>query len=274
MSGKRCKAATAWNGTRPVLKRRVRSQEGAASMETCGIASRWACENSAIALSVHVKTTSKTVKALVLMALFGRNSADARITLLLLSTALRLSQTLESSLFRVGHGDSRNAVESKDARVTLWATFILDAELSLCCGLGSRLGAGRADIDLSNDEYPDDRVGEACARSIFRTAGRARLDSTRQSGRVSTRAMHSTLRKSQLLGSIVTLNQALEDWRQDLPPEAQPGHVKGTTLEPHCIILHLAFHNLPSMIHWAARRHSAGMLLVQEAAKGKNNPYR
>ncbi|KAK4039726.1 hypothetical protein C8A01DRAFT_16330, partial [Parachaetomium inaequale] len=103
---------------------RVRSQ-GAASMEACGSASRWACVNAAIALSVHAKTVngafeelspfawgyfknayaafpelmlqgndSETVKALVLMALFGRNSADARTTSLLLSTALRLSQTL------------------------------------------------------------------------------------------------------------------------------------------------------------------------------------
>jgi len=43
----------------------------------------------------------------------------------------------------------------------------LDAELSLCCGLGSALGAGDIEIDLPNDEYPHDGDDEASA-SIFR----------------------------------------------------------------------------------------------------------
>ena len=167
-------------------------------MEACSSASRWACVNAAIALSVYIKIANgafeklspfawayfknayaafpelmlhgndaETVKALVLMALFGRSSADARTTSLLLSTALRLSQTLDSSLFRVRHGENRNAAESQNARLTFWAAFVLDAELSLCCGLGSGLGAGDIDIDLPNEEYP--HGGDDTARaSIFR----------------------------------------------------------------------------------------------------------
>ncbi|KAK3326679.1 hypothetical protein B0H66DRAFT_167527 [Apodospora peruviana] len=257
---------------------RVRNQGAVTSIQACGGASRWACLNSAIALSVHVKTAngafeelapfawayfknayavfpelmlqgndSETVKALVFMALFARNSADARTTSLLLSTALRLSQTLDSSLF--------NVVESENARLTLWAAFILDAELSLCCGLASGPGAGDIDIDLPNEEYPhhgDD--DEACA-SIFRRRAELALIHSAVRTRLYSRDAFN-MPESELLSTIVTLNQALEDWRQTLPPEAQPGHV-GAILEPHCIILHLAFHNLTSMVHWAAQRHSA-----------------
>ena len=246
---------------------RVRNQ-GAASIEACGSVSQWACVNAAIALSVHVKTAnsafeklspsawaffknayatvpelmlqgndSETVKALVLMALFSRNSADARTTSLLLSTALRLSQTLDSSL----------SVESANARLALWAAFVLDAELSLCCGIGSGHGAG--DIDLPNEEYPHDGEDEACA-SIFRRRVELAFIHSAARTRLYSRDAFINMPESGLVSTIITLNQALEDWSRNLPPEAQP-------LEPHCVILHLAFHNLTSMVHWAARRHIA-----------------
>ena len=263
---------------------RLRNQ-GAASMEACGSASLWACVNAAIALSVHVKTAngafeqlspsawayfknayatfpelmlhgndSETVKALVLMALFGRNSADARTTSLLLSTALRLSQTLDSSFFEFHHGENRNAVESENARLALWAAFILDAELSLCCGLGSGLDVGDIEIEFSNEEHPHDGDDEAGARIFRRRIELALIHSAVRTRLYSRDAFN--MPESELLSTIATLNRALEDWKQKLPPQAQPGHVE-VTLEPHCVILHLAFHNLTSMIHWAARRHSA-----------------
>ncbi len=264
---------------------RLRTQ-GAASMDACGSASRWAGVNAAIALSIHVKMAnrafeelspfawaffknayaafpelmlhgndSETVKALVLMALFGRNSADARTTSLLLSTALRLSQTLDSSLLRVHDGKSRNAVEPENARLALWAAFVLDAELSLCCGLaGSGLGAGDIEIDLPNEEYHHDGDDKACT-SIFRRRVELALIHSAVRARLYSRDAFN-MPESELLSTIATLNKALEDWKRNLPPEAQPGHVV-VTLEPHCVILHLACHNLTSMVHWAARRHSA-----------------
>lgn len=263
----------------------VRNQ-GAASMESCRSASQWACLNAAIALSYHLKTAkgafdelsplawayfknayatfpelmlrgsdSETVKALVFMALFVRNSADARTTSLLLSTALRLAQTLGPSLFVVGHGESHNAAESEHARLTLWAAFVLDAELSLCCGLGPGLGAGDIDIDLPNEEYPHDEDDEACASISRRRVELALIHSAVSTRLYSRNAFNMPERE--LLSTLNTLDQALEDWRKRLPPQVQPGHI-GVTLQPHCVILHLAFHNLTSMVHWAARRDSAG----------------
>jgi hypothetical protein len=268
--------------TRDFLNR-VRNQ-GAANMEACGSASRWACVNAALALSAHLKLAnyafgklshhawahfknayaafpelmlqgndSETVKALVLMALFGRNSADTRTTSLLLSTALRLSQTLDSSSFRDGHGESHNTVDSEKDRLAVWAAYVLDTELSLCCGLGSALGAGDIDIDLPNEEYPHDGEDEACA-SIFRRRVELALIHSEVGTRLYSRGAFK-MPDSELLNATVTLSQALEDWRRKTPPKVQLGHV-GVALEPHCVILHLAFHNVTSMAHWAARRHS------------------
>ncbi len=260
--------------------------QGAASREACGSASRWACVNAAIALSTHVKMANRafeqlspfawtyfknayavfpelmlhgndteTVKALVLMALFGRNSADARTTSLLLSTALRLSQTLDSSLFGVRRGESRNAAESESAQLSLWAAFVLDAELSLCCGLaGSGLGAGDINIELPNEEYSYTGDDGSCASIFGRRVELALIHSAVRTRLYSRGAFN--MPESELLSTIAALSQALEDWKQKLPPETQPGHF-GVTLEPHLVILHLAFYNLTSMVHWAARRHSA-----------------
>jgi hypothetical protein len=256
-----------------------------ASIEACGSASRWACVNAAIALSVHVKTANASfeqfsrfawayfknayavfpelmlhgngvdsVQALVLMALISRDSADARTTSLLLSTTIRISQTLDPGLFRTGGGQSSNPMASEYARRSLWTAFILDAELSLCCGLRPALGAGDVDIDLPSGGIPhhdgeeqsiptDD---EMCASILRRRAELALIHSTVRTRLYSHEALN--MPETELLTVIVTLIRKL-------PLEAQPGLVEAT-LEPHCLILHLAFHNLTSMVHWTARRHS------------------
>jgi len=171
---------------------RARNQD-VSSIEACGNASLWACVNAAIALSMHAKIINscfqqlslsiwayfknayatfpelilygndlKIVQALVFMALFVQSSADARTTSLLLSTALRLLQTLNLTLIRIGDGGERSAVESDYERRTLWTAFILDAELSLCCGLSPVLSAGDIRIDLP---YEGSHVGHNEASS-------------------------------------------------------------------------------------------------------------
>ena len=260
---------------------RVRNQGAAHSMEACGSASLWACLNAAIALSAHAKIANSsfgelspfvwayfkdvyatfpelflhgndvdTVRALVLIALFGRNSADARTTLLLLSTALRLSQTLDLR--------SCTAVELEDARRASWAAFVLDAELSLCYGVAPALGAGNIELDLPSHENLDGGH-EACAGfrwraelALIHSAVRARLYSREA----------FNMPKSELIGTIVTLDQTLEDWRRKISLVEQPGFIRGS-LELHSVILHLAFHNLTSMVHLAARRHSAWHVATQ-----------
>jgi hypothetical protein len=255
-------------------------------MAACGSASQWACVNIAIALSIHVRTANgafremspyawayfknayalfpelmlqgndiETVKALALMAMFGRNSADARTTSLFLSTALRISQTLDTPcLSRVGHGKSCNAAEAEDARLTLWTAFVLDAELSLCCGLSSGVVASDTDIDLPNEKHPYDGDDEACV-SIFRQRVQLALIHSAARTRLYSPSAFK-MPESELLSTVATLDQGLEDWGQNLPPDAQPGP-GGMALQPHCVMLHLAFHNATSMTHWAARRHSA-----------------
>jgi hypothetical protein len=66
--------------------------------------------------------------------------------------------------------------------------------------------------------------------------------------------------ESELLSTIVTLDQALEDWRQTILPDIQPGSV-GVALEPHCVVLHLAFHNSPPWSIGPREDTAAGMLL-------------
>lgn len=267
---------------------RARNQ-GFASIEGCGSASRWACVNAAITLSMHVKTANssfeqlsrikwgyfknafavfpelilhgndvETVQALVLMALFARDSADARTTSLLISTALRISQTLDSSLFKAGYDEGANSGASEYARRALRTAFILDAELSLCCGLSPVFVAGDLEIDPPSAEAPDGDDDEDATPSnetdIFKQRAELALLHSAVRTRLSSREALD-MPDTELLSAIVKLDQSLEDWRRKLPLEVRPGVIE-STLEPHCVILHLAFHNLTSMVHWAARRHS------------------
>jgi hypothetical protein len=251
--------------------------QGISSIEACGNASRWARLNAAMALSLHLKMANssfedlspiawayfknayatlpelmlqgndlETVQALVFMALFARNSADARTTSLLLSSALRLSQALEPSLLEDINGGKRDSGEGEYARNAFWTAYVVDTELSLRCGLSPALSDG--DIELPGNEF--DVNG-----SVFRW--RAELATMHSA--VRTRLYNrDTLRMpdSQLLATITTLDQELEGWKMKLPRDVRPG-VQKENLDTHTAILHLVFHNLIAMIHWAARRHSA-----------------
>lgn len=245
---------------------------------------QWACLNAAVALSVHVKAANgafkamsrfswdyfknayatfpelmlqgngpETVKAMFLMALFGRNSADARTTSLLLSTALRLSQIMDSGMVRADHGENGKPSESEYTRRTLWAAFVLDAELALCCGFASALDAGDIGIDLPSEECLHDGDDKACV-SIFRRRAELALIHSAVRARLYSRD-GLKVPENELLGTIVILDQALEDWRRKLPLELRPGPPV-VALESHCVVLHLAFHNLISMVHWVSRRYS------------------
>jgi hypothetical protein len=284
---------------------RARNQ-GVTSIEACGSASQWACVNAAIALSLHAKTSNtsfeqlsrfiwayfknayavflelmlhgndmETVQALVLMALFSQDSADARTTSLLLSTALRMYQTFDLGLFRIDSDRRSNAVASEYARRVLWTAFILDAELSLCCGLSPALGAGDVDIDLPSGGTSDpDGEEEAipaddktCARIFRRRAELALIHSTARTRLYSREALK--MPEIELLSAVVSLDQSLEAWIRKLPLVAQPGLVEAA-VEPHCVILHLAFHNLTSMVHWPARRHSTWDAATKGSLRGQS----
>lgn len=260
-------------------------RQGVLGTEISGHAAGWACVNAAIALAVHVKIANcsfeelslwswtyfknayatfpelslhgddmETLQAMVLMALFARSSADARMTSHLVSTALRLSQTLDPWTFSVSHDKDNNEtgnVESEYARRALWAAFILDAELFLPSTLGSTLDPGNMDIPLPSEN--NHQTTPTSFVRVFRWRAELALIQTRVNNRLYT---HHGLKmpKPELLGTIAELDQELELWRQTLPPSIRPG-VTHSDLEPPYIGLHISFHNIVSMIHWTARRH-------------------
>lgn len=261
--------------------------QGPGNIEAYRSASWWACLNAGVALSVHVKAANgafktmshfawdffknayatfpelmlqgkepETAKAMFLMALFCRNSADARTTSLLLSTALRLSQVMGSDKLRADHSQDLNCPESEYTRRTSWSAFVLDAELALCCGFASALDAGDIGIDLPSEECLHDGEDKKCA-SIFRRRVELALIHSAVRVRLYSRG-GLQLPENELLGTTVTLDQTLEDWKQKLPLELRPG-TPSEALEPHCVVLHLAFHSLVSMVHWRLSGWGAAM---------------
>jgi len=261
---------------------RARNQ-AASGTDIPGNTARWACLNAAIALAVHVKTANssfeelspwpwtyfkntyatlpeltmhgndiESVQAMVLMALFARNSADARMTSHLVSTALRQSQTLDPRAYKVNHNENhKDSMESEHARRAVWAAFILGAELSLPCGPGSALDPDEMDIPLPNPGEP--QLNSTSDVSMFRWRAELAIIQTRVKSRLYT---HRALKMPDpaLLRTITDLDRELELWRQILPAKVMPG-LAHSDQDPAYIDSHLTFHHAVSMVHWARRRH-------------------
>jgi len=261
---------------------RARNQ-AALGKDTPGHTARWACLNAAIALAVHVKTANssfeelspwpwtyfknayatfpelilhgndiESVQAMILMALFARNSADEKMTSQLVSTALRQSQALDPRIYKVNHNENhKDSMESEHARRAVWAAFILGAELSLPCGPGSALDPDEMDIPLPN---PGElHLNSTSDVSMFRWRAELAIIQTRVKNRLYT---HRALKMPDpaLLRTITDLDRELELWRQILPAKVMPG-LAHSDQDPAYIASHLTFHHAVSMVHWARRRH-------------------
>ena len=176
------------------------------------------------------------VKAVLSMALFARNWPATRMTLLLLSTAVRMMQV-----------DAASSTPDPDLRPgtnVYCIAYLLDAELSLRCGIPPQL-------------EPFSPVS-AIAPSIMATTGRP----TRiLHHRAELAALQSRISKilcdqaPTAADDMLHLAQGLERWRVQLPPELQPSTASfcSVPLEDPASLMHLAFYNAVLAAHWVAR---------------------
>ena len=199
-------------------------------------------------------------QAALAMVLFMRASADTRMTAILLSSAVGISQTL--GVHRQGRdpGDVEAAMRSR----VFWTGYVLSTEMSLHCGLPSTTIDEDAELDLPGERSLGGGGGasttsEQGVLSIFRA--RAELATIQSAVRRRLYAARS-LRQAdnQLVRTILELEEVLEAWRTKLPAalgSGLGGQPMTDTLELHVAMLYLAYHSCASMVYWAAFRHGA-----------------
>lgn len=177
------------------------------------------------------------VKAVLSMALFARSWPATRMALLLLSTAVRMMQV-----------DAACSTPDPDLRPgtsVYCVAYLLDAELSLRCGIPPQMEAPSA-------------VG-AIAPSIMATTDRPtrilhhRAELAALQSRIS-KAMCDPVAPT-AADDMLHLGQALERWRAQVPLELRPcsASLRSVPLEDPAALMHMAFYNAVMAAHWVAR---------------------
>ena len=252
------------------------------------VPSQWVCLNATIALTILTKTLNRSyskiakfawaylknaysafpemmiqggdiwgVQAALVMATFMlRASSDTRAAAMFLSIAVR---TMQTSGLQPSGGDAGSGTTSR----VFWATYILDTEISLNCGIPPLLHDEDIDAPFPVEE---DRSGLSKENLTSGSIGTAvfalRADLATIQARVRSQlyaAKAFRLSDDGLLQAVSQLASTLDTWRSNVPTDVQPGRhgqMSDAVLETPVIMLHLSYYNSVSMVHWAVHRHS------------------
>ncbi|KAK3369845.1 fungal-specific transcription factor domain-containing protein [Podospora didyma] len=224
------------------------------------------------ALLIARDNTLQAVQALLVMTLFMRTySADTRTMALFLSTATRMLQMCNQK--QPCH------VKSEDIEImsrVFWAAYILDVEVSTNSGLPPTLNDDDWDIDL-----PEDGIAEelgTSTNSIFR----ARVELAQIQSQVR-RKLYASSKSASIsdmtrLQIIIELESKLAGWIARTEPSIRPQldysnnqPAESSTLDPHVIMLHLAYYSCVGMLRWAAPRHAIERGIIP-ATPGEEQP--
>lgn len=222
-------------------------------------------KNSFSLFSVLVSrgTDILVLETLLAMALFTHGSTDLRTTSLLISTAARISLTL--GFHRKTFYTDMDPVRAERHRRAFWIAYILDQDMSIKTGLPSVYSNDDLGLDYASSGslgVPGKIAisGNRVEAIVFRIRTElAMIQSSIQSRLYSEKSAKMTV--TQLLGAAVELDHQLEEWKEKIPSEMQPGHTLWSAVAPlkePIISLHFAYYHAVGVIHSFVARLKPG----------------
>lgn len=245
----------------------------------------WACLNALISVSLHIKTVNRSYKdvapiawayfknaysalpevmiqgngvsrpqAVIALAMFLlRASGDTRTASMFLSVAVRAMQTN----LRPTGGPELEAWKN-----VFWVSYVLDAEMSMNCGVAPL--HHDEDIDISLPQR-NDISGISERECELGTYSPSVFPYLAQLGTIQSRIRRDlyspkafTIRDDDLIEVISGLGSELEEWRSKVPLNIQPGRHSAASeaeLDTPVLMLHVVYYNALTMVHWAVKRH-------------------
>lgn len=188
------------------------------------------------------------VKAILAMVMFMmRASGDTRTAVMLLAVAVR-----------VMHAGGLQGEDETRTRV-FWSAYVLDAEISLNCGIPPLLHDEDIELALPFRSISRGIADDSGSSSTSIFALRAELATIQARIR---RELYSSkafgLPDNELVRAATHLSSTLESWRSNVPVDIRPGQdgqPSESAQSTPAIMLHLTFHNCMSMVYWAISRH-------------------
>jgi hypothetical protein len=199
-------------------------------------------------------TDLMSVQALLAMAMFHQGTPNPQPTYILISSAVRLAQSI--GLHKKGTGFTLNPIEIEQRKRVFWIAYMLDKDLSLRSGRPPAQDDDDINVDLP-DADPDDNIGNIPLAdgkgkmNLFRVMCEfAVIESDVYRRLYSTKASKQT--DGELLNTIGELDQQLEEWKDRIPIDFRPEHeikASHTPLILHVVMLHFTYYNCLTTIH-------------------------
>ncbi|KAJ5115077.1 hypothetical protein NUU61_000836 [Penicillium alfredii] len=194
------------------------------------------------------------LEALLAMALFMQGSSDLRTTSLLISEAARLSLTL--GFHKKSYYLGMDPVIAERQKRAFWIAYILDRDMSIKTGMPSVYKDDDISLEYTNSDSlgcPGDIISSETwlEATVFRLRTElAVIESDIQNRLYSEKSSKRTA--SQLLQAVVELDYRLEDWKEKVPLNIQPGRIiwsAVTARKEPIILLHYVYYCAMSAVH-------------------------
>lgn len=223
---------------------------------------QWSFFKNAYAVYVEFMVHGRdlaALQAMLAMVMYSRTSADMRLSLAILSTAIRTAQSIGLHRKNTEVGDLPNSVDDDAKCQAFWMAFILDSDMSLNCGVPPLQPIDEIERDLPSCSKSTDGFGTSDSWAIFvARAELATIQSRVRAGLHTPKALRQP--ESQLLKTVTELDLALEDWKSRVPIDLAPADRTASVSRPlSALSLHLAYLNCVSMVHWPLLRHTSFM---------------
>ncbi|KAL3466782.1 fungal-specific transcription factor domain-containing protein [Aspergillus heterothallicus] len=166
-----------------------------------------------------------SIQALLGMSVFFLGTMSAEPCTFLAAAAIRMCQHLRLGATEEGKSPSSQDLEQQ--RYTFWIAYCLDRETSLRFGKPPAQSDDDMSIDLPTEPPADNaRIMPAINRNTNFNVFRAQCQLATIKGYLY-KDLYSTTAKDRSLGEIMasvgTLDEKLQDWRESLPSDCQPG---------------------------------------------------
>ena len=197
-------------------------------------------------------------QAVFAMVMFMRQSADTRMTAMLLAMAIRMQHS--AGVYVVAAADSTSSpIQAENRNRLYWSAFIFDMDMALNTGLppSHTLAASLPAMDWLSDESfsASDLSSERGMRgTVFRLRGELAM--------IQQRIIAQLTVPTQI--DLLPLQSDLETWCLKVPPPIRPdwradslleGHNRKDVMDVSAAVLSLVYLNSLSMVSWISVRN-------------------
>jgi hypothetical protein len=192
-------------------------------------------------------------------ALFIQGSANPQPSYFLISSAARLATAV--GMHRKGTFFQLDPIEAEQRKRTFWVIYLVDKDISLRSGRPPSIHDDDVSVEYPAEDPEDGNGLMACKDGSSCNLFLLMIKFARITGKIYAKLYSANAAKqtdAELLTTIGSLDEELEDWRMSVPEEYRPGCDVDMTADAIMIpvlVFHFAYYNALTTVHRMSIHH-------------------